>query len=120
MADINTFIKDNIKNIGKDIYVVPDIPEKKLNNALKSYGNGVDYPAVLALYDDTILGSASEGFLLTGEKLIHNKYGTILYSNIDSVEYIENITTNKKGKELREELIVIRTKDNKNYKLRRV
>jgi hypothetical protein len=117
MANINLFIKENIKNIGNDIYVVPNIPEKKLNNALKSYGNNVSYESVLALYDDTLFGSASDGMLFTGEKMLHNKYGTFFYSDIESVKYVENITTNDKGKEKKEEWIIIKTKDGKKHKL---
>ncbi len=118
MANINLFIKENIKNVGKDIYVVPNIPEKKLNNALKSYGNDISYESVLALYDDTLFGSASDGFLFTGEKMLHSKYGTFLYSNIESVKYVEDITTNEKGKKKKkEEWIIIKTKDNKTHKL---
>jgi len=111
MKNINSFIKEHIKSIGKDIYVVPNIPEKKLNNALKAYGNDVSYTSVLALYDDTLFGSASEGFLFTGEKMVHNKYGTFFYSNIESVEYITETTINNKGKEKKEEWIAIKTKD---------
>jgi len=117
MANINLFIKENIKSVGKDIYIVPDIPEKKLNNALKSYGSDVSYESVLALYDDTLFGSASDGFLFTGEKMLHNKYGVFLYSDIESVEYVEEITTNDKGKEKKEEWIIIKTKEGKTNKL---
>jgi len=117
MANINLFIKENIKNVGKDIYIVPDIPEKKLNNALKSYGGDVSYESVLALYDDTLFGSASDGFLFTGEKMLHHKYGVFLYSDIESVEYVEEITTNDKGKEKKVEWIIIKTKDGKTNKL---
>jgi len=113
MASINLFIKENIKDVGKDIYVVSDIPEKKLNNALKSYGKDVSYESILTLYDDTLFGSASDGFLLTGEKVLHSKYGIFLYSDIKSVEYIENIITDNKGKEKKEEWIIIKTKDGK-------
>jgi hypothetical protein len=31
------FIKDNVKEIGSSIYVVLEIPEKKLNNAIKVF-----------------------------------------------------------------------------------
>jgi len=117
MANINLFIKENIKSVGKDIYIVPDIPEKKLNNALKSYGSDVSYESVLALYDDTLFGSASDGFLFTGEKMLHNKYGVFLYSDMESVEYVEEITTNDKGKEKKEEWIIIKTKEGKTNKL---
>ncbi len=117
MKNINLFIKENIQDIGKDIYIVPNIPEKKLNNALKSYGDGLPYESVLALYDDTLFGSATDGLLFTGEKMLHNKYGMFLFSDIESVEYIENVTTNDKGKEKKEELIIIKTKDENIHKL---
>ncbi len=117
MDNINLFIKDNVKNVGNDIYIVPEIPEKKLNNALKSYGKDVSPESVLALYDDTLFGSASDGFLFTGEKMLHNEYGTFLYSDIKSIEYIENITTDDKGKEKKEELIIIKTNNDQTHKL---
>ena len=54
MGNINLFIKDNVKNIGKDVYVTPDIPEKKLNNAIKAYKCENFYESILAIYDDTL------------------------------------------------------------------
>src|SRR5699024_11688832 len=51
-----------------DLYTAfTNIPEKKLRNALKSYGDdpkGELIPYVLALYDATVLGNAKNGFLL--------------------------------------------------------
>ena len=118
MKNINTFIKENVKSIGSDIYVAPDIPEKKLNNAIKAFKCEDFYESILAIYDDTLFGSAKEGLVFTGEKMIHHKYGTFIYNDIESVEYIEDITVNDKGKESKDEYIMIKTKDNKEHRLK--
>jgi hypothetical protein len=110
---INIFIKENIKDIGSSVYVTPEIPEKKLNNAIKAFNCEDVYKSILAIYDDTIFGSAKEGLVFTGEKMIHHKYGEFLYSNLNSVEYIKNVTIDDKGKEKKDEFIVIETKNNK-------
>lgn len=114
MSSINIFIKDNIKDIGSSVYVTPEIPEKKLNNAIKAFKCEDFFESILAIYDDTWFGSAEEGLVFTGEKMIHHTHGEFLYSNIASVEYIENVTIDEKGKERREEYIVIEAENNKN------
>lgn len=117
MASINLFIKENVQSIGKDIYVTPNIPEKKLNNVIKAFTCESFYESILAIYDDTLFGSATEGLVFTGEKFLHHKYGEFLYSNIDSVEYVEDVLVDNKGKEERTEYIFITMKDNKKRKL---
>ena len=47
------------------VYTKPDIPAKKLNNAVSSYAEGVDPTQVVALYDSTVFGSGKEGVLVT-------------------------------------------------------
>lgn len=118
MENINLFIKENIKNIGSSVYVTPEIPEKKLNNIIKALKCESFYESILAIYDDTLFGSAKEGFVFTGQKMIHNKYGEFIYSEINSVEYKEDITVNDDGKESKEEYIIIKTKDDKEHKLK--
>lgn len=46
-------------------YTYPDIPEKKLRNALSSYAQPGTDSLIIALYDSTVLGSAKEGALFT-------------------------------------------------------
>lgn len=43
----------------------PDIPEKKLSNAISKYASSVDPNRVLALHDDTMFGNSKEGFIIT-------------------------------------------------------
>lgn len=122
MSNINIFIKDNIKSISqKNIYISPEIPEKKLNNAIKSFGCENNYESILAIYDDTLFGSAKDGMVFTGEKMIYKAAFEdkieLFYDTFKSVEYIKNITTNDKGKEKIEEYVLISIKDAGEYKI---
>jgi len=115
MSNINIFIKENVKSIGSGVHITPEIPEKKLNNAIQAFNCEGFYESILAIQDGTVFGSSKEGFVFTGEKMIHHKHGEFIYSDIDSVEYIENITVDDKGKEKKDEYIII-SKKNKKYK----
>lgn len=52
------------------IYFAPAIPQKKLQAALQSYGNGVRGEEILVLADNTFFGGAKEGFMLTEAQLL--------------------------------------------------
>jgi len=107
MKNINLFIKDNVKDIGKDVYVTPEIPEKKLNNAIKAFKCESFYESILAIQDGTIFGSSKEGFVFTGEKMIHHEHGEFIYSEIESVDYIKDVKIDDKGKEKIKEYVLI-------------
>lgn len=51
-------------------YRVPEIPPKKLKNAIKTYGGEIPHEAIVALGDGTVFGSAKEGILITESTLI--------------------------------------------------
>lgn len=114
MMSVNVFIKENVKQIAKkekNVLVAPDIPKRKLNNAIKAFKCEDFYESILAIFDDSLLNNAKGGIVFTGEKFIHSSSGTFYYSDIESVEHIENITINDKGKEIKEEYIQIKTKN---------
>ncbi len=115
MSNINIFIKENVKSIGSGVHITPEIPEKKLNNAIQAFNCEGFYEFILAIQDGTVFGSSKEGFVFTGEKMIHHKHGEFIYSDIDSVEYVENLTVDDKGKEKKDDYILI-SKNNKQYK----
>lgn len=115
MGNVNLFIKDNVKNIGKDVYITPEIPEKKLNNAIKAFKCESFYESILAIQDGTVWGSSEKGFVFTGEKMIHHEHGEFIYSEIESVEYIKDVKTDDKGKEKIKEYVII-LKNNEQYK----
>ncbi|MCA7024937.1 MULTISPECIES: DnaJ domain-containing protein [Stenotrophomonas] len=47
------------------VFVAPNIPLKKLNGALDSYGGGLHPKEVVALIDNTVFGGAADGVLIT-------------------------------------------------------
>ncbi|WP_293716822.1 J domain-containing protein [Stenotrophomonas sp. UBA7606] len=47
------------------VFVAPDIPKKKLQAALDSYGEKLRAQDVVVLIDDTVFGGAREGVLIT-------------------------------------------------------
>lgn len=55
---VENYIKENVSLIGDRVYIAPDIPEKKLNNAILSIAEGVNPQYVLAIVDSTLFGSA--------------------------------------------------------------
>lgn len=121
MASVNVYIKENVKKIAekeKNVLVAPNIPENKLNNAVKAFKCEDFYESILAIYDDSMFNNAKCGLVFTGERVIHNSYGTFVYADIESVEHIVNVTVNDKGKEKTDEFIVIKTKDEKEHKIK--
>ncbi|GAA0123150.1 MAG: hypothetical protein KID00_13820 [Clostridium argentinense] len=98
LAKYNEIMKCLKKSIG-DIstinnYYIENIPVKKLNNSINSYGEGIKKENVLALVDTTILGSGKEGFLFTTEgiyfKESFNEANYISFKDIDFISIIDN------------------------------
>jgi hypothetical protein len=50
-------------------YLYPQIPQDKLDRAIKKYGAGLKREDVLALGDSTVFGSATAGCLLTADAI---------------------------------------------------
>lgn len=115
MSNVNTFLKENLSSVSKNVFVAPGIPEKKLNNVAKAFNVVDNLNTVLAIYDNTVFGSAKDGIVFTGEKLVikeafESPYD-LFYSNIEAVEYIEDVTVNDKGKEKRTESVSLKLKN---------
>ena len=51
------------------IYIKPNIPKDKLEKAILSYGDGLSEEDVLLFIDNTVLGSAKHGLILTDNKV---------------------------------------------------
>jgi len=57
------------------LFFMEEIPKKKLENAKKSYARGVEMGEVpVFLWDDTVFGSAKDGFLLTDRRLYQKNF----------------------------------------------
>jgi hypothetical protein len=59
-----------------NFYAFDKIPPPKLHNAISSYAPVRSGETVIFLYDDTMFGSAKDGFLLTTERLYHKNICT--------------------------------------------
>ncbi|TKX28521.1 hypothetical protein CQA38_07545 [Campylobacter sp. MIT 12-5580] len=51
------------------IYIKPNIPQKKLINAINSYANGVNPDEIEILIDDNVFGSAKNGAVISNAEL---------------------------------------------------
>lgn len=91
----SSFIKTNISKIisNKNLYVTPDIPEKKLNNAVKAFCCE-DHKKIIAIYDNTVFGAADEGIIWTGSTLKYKISGkkviTISYEEIMKIFLLDD------------------------------
>jgi len=52
------------------LYVVPDLPDRPLRNALSDYATDVDRPEVLALYDATLSGTGGDGAVFCADRFV--------------------------------------------------
>lgn len=66
---VENYIKMNVVNVCDKVYVAPEIPEKKLNNAISAIAPNVNPEYVLAIADSTLFGSAKEGIVFTGDSM---------------------------------------------------
>lgn len=55
------------------IFFYPEIPEKKMLNAIQKYAPSVEPADILVLVDDTVFGSANEGVLITKDYIYSNQ-----------------------------------------------
>ncbi|MDY0273146.1 MAG: hypothetical protein RBR37_11660 [Advenella sp.] len=111
MTNVNVYLRENLASISRNLSVAPNINEKKLNNAVKAFGFTGSPSTVVALYDNTLFGSAKEGILFTGEQLIFRLSSTdpirVPFASIDMVEYIETVSGNK-GEKIEKSLLIRR------------
>jgi hypothetical protein len=62
--------RDDLDRVsGEGVFAAPDIPRKKLLNALKSYAPGIMPDEVWILVDDSAFGSAKDGMLVTADSI---------------------------------------------------
>ena len=76
----------------QDIYTAPNIPKKKLKNAIRSFAPGVKAEDVLLLADDTAFGSAKDGLILTKNAL----YGKEMWEKPKKISLFRNTTVSVK------------------------
>jgi len=71
------------------VFIEGDIPDKKLSNAIEAYAQTAKKQDVLLLVDDTVFGSAKDGFLVTSTAIYAHQMGVgprhISFDEISSV-----------------------------------
>lgn len=112
---IERFIKENVKGISEKVYVAPDIPEKKLNAAIKSMAPTLDPDYVLAVIDTTLFGGAKDGGVITGMSLYLHPIGSstseIVLENLESAHYNEEEIIKNDGKTEIKQTVTVKFKD---------
>lgn len=97
---IYSYLLEHTASLGQRAYLSPEIPEKKLNNAIVSFKKEIDPNHVIALYDSTIFGNGKDGCLFLGEvmyiKTSFKETRTIYYKDLKDI--VLEQTTNEKGK----------------------
>lgn len=73
------------------VFIKPNIPPKKLEKAIASFGGSeVKMDDVLILLDDTLFGSAKDGVILTKDTIFlkpnMQKKNHVILSNINTIE----------------------------------
>jgi len=122
MSGINQFLKEKLADIEGKTYISPNIPEKKLANAVKAFSYDGDEGAIIGILDNTMLGSAKEGVMLTGDRIFlkeaFEKPSTFNFSEINDVVYEINVSVNSKGKEKEDKVFKINLSDGSNKEIR--
>lgn len=112
-------INAEAKQFGSNLYVVPNIPEKKLNNAVIGITkNSVDPDVVIAILDITLFNSCKNGFLFTGDSLYYkglfDKSIVIKYENIKECRKDTKVTKKDDGSVKESYSLIIKSKSGEN------
>ena len=60
-----TYAPELPKEKDPKLFIAPDIPGKKLKNAIKSYAKDITPEQALAMWDSTVFGNGKKGFIIT-------------------------------------------------------
>jgi len=112
---VDKYIKENLFEISEKVFISPNIPEKKLNGAIRGMAPKINPEVVIAIIDTTIFGGAKEGALITGESIFLHALGTevveIKLVDVESAEYICTNNLKDNGKLEKKESVLIYYKD---------
>ena len=118
---VENYIKENVSIVGEKVFIAPNIPEKKLNNAISSIAEGVNPEYVLAIVDTTLFGSAKEGIVFLGDRLfvrdILEKPSIFNFFDISKAEYVCEESTKDNGKIAKTEKVILKLNDGTEQKL---
>lgn len=103
----------------KNVYITPEIPSKKIDGAIKGIAKNINPEDIIMIYDSTIFGGSDEGYVFTADRIYYNDSNAwnISYSDVENIDFEENVVKDKKGKEKIEQFIIINLKDNSSIKV---
>ena len=113
---VEDLIKEKVKSIGKTVYIAPEIPDKKLNNAIIGMtGSSVDPDYVVAVIDSTVFGKCDDGVLFTGDAMYWHPFCEdvckIKFADLKSASVEIERKTDKKGNVKETEILHLVGKD---------
>lgn len=96
MVDLLRQYSSKIRTV-YDFHIKGDIPSKKIDNAIKTFANGLDRTTIIGFYDTTLTKSGKEGYIFTDTKVFYketlSKPQKLWY---DDIEHVELFDTQKK------------------------
>lgn len=111
---LESILADLVKD-GTNLHSVHSgIPSHKQEGAVEVYAKGVDPDRILFLYDDTVLGTARTGFVVTDSALyLHDDHASyeVRFNRIESWKQTEEIVEQGKGDSVLERHIEVSTRD---------
>lgn len=119
MSGVNQYLKEKLSEAKGTVWLTPEIPEKKLNNAVNAFKYDGDPATIIAILDNTTFKSAKEGFAVSGSKLVYKEVfespREFLLEDIENFENLVSVITNSKGKEKTKKSFKINKKDGTSY-----
>ncbi|WP_462410430.1 tetratricopeptide repeat protein [Neobacillus sp. Marseille-QA0830] len=89
-TNFHSYLEDRAKALKGNGVFTGSIPQKKIDNAKETYAYSVKADDIVALYDNTVFGSAKEGFILTYTGLYtgnKKSAGSIDFTRMDSITH---------------------------------
>lgn len=114
---VEEYIKKNAKSLASSVFITPDIPEKKLNNAIVGMTeSSVDPDYVVAVIDATVFGKCDDGVLFTGEAIYWHPFcediRILKYADLKNASVYIVTETDSKGRERQKKFFKVIGKDN--------
>ncbi len=78
------------------LFVSPNIPPRKLRNAVRDYASSVEATEVLALYDATLLGSAKDGALFMADRFVFQNNDLEAPQEVSYADLVEVVSERKR------------------------
>ncbi len=111
---IYAVVKENLPKVGDQVLISPEIPEKKINNAIAAMATDATPENILGIIDTTLFKSAKEGAVITGDSFyfreLFEKTKIFKWADIARADYTkEEIVKDNGKKETKEKLTLCGT-----------